>query len=109
MNKAERIADLVNVEDLGKTEAELKAMSAKEVEKLHNTHFETESEMKVGESSPIVSKRHDEEVFWLLNGAVIPFSLCTPQSKKPGQSPMFRAKDIATKTEDGYELSKKED
>jgi len=109
MNKAERIAELLTVDNLGSNEVELKAMSAKEVEKLHNTNFETESEMKVGESSPITSKRNDEKVFWLANGAVIPFKKCSPQSKKPGQCPMFKAKDIATKTADGYDLSKKED
>jgi hypothetical protein len=109
MTKKERIEDLLTVDDLGKTKTELDKMKAGEVEALHNKHFETESEMKVGETSAIISKRHDEKVFWLANGAIIPFGKCSPQSKKPGQSPMFKAKDLATKTKDGYDLSKKED
>jgi hypothetical protein len=110
MTKKERIVELLEVEDLGKTKEELAAMSAADVETLHDDLCASAEEgMKVGDVSPITSKRHDDCVFWLLNGTIVKFKDCSPKSKKAGQSPLFRAKDYCKKTEDGYELIKKDD
>ena len=110
MNKKDRVADLLEVEGLDKTAAELSAMSADEVKALHDEFCASAEEaMKVGDVSPITSKRHDKHEFWLLNGTIVKFRSCSPQSKKLGQSPLFRAKDLCRKTKDGYELIKKAD
>ncbi len=108
MTKKDRIKELLEIEDLGKTAAELKAMKAGEVEELHKSLIKG-SDMKVGDISAIISRRNDEQLYWLLNKEVAPYKKCLPQPKKPGLSPAFGAKDYAVKTDDGFLLLSKEE